>query len=86
MIVPSFSFRLVVDDAISAAPKTFPTFKQYKTYSEEKLKEAMTAVLERGVRLLDASRDYKIPLTTLTRKIRTSRPQTSKQPDASEDT
>lgn len=80
--------RSVVDDPTPGAPKTLqpPTIKPYKTYSEAKLKEAISAVLERGVRLLDASREYKIPLTTLSRKIRSPQSRAAKPPDANEAT
>lgn len=51
-----------------------PSFKQYKTYSEDNLNEAITAVLHNGMRLQEASNQYKIPLSTLSRKIRSSKP------------
>lgn len=54
-------------------PKQLPSFKQYKTYSEDNLKEAIAAVLQNGMRLQEASKYYKIPTSTLSRKIRSSK-------------
>lgn len=61
--------------------KVFPSFKNYKTYSEQNLKEAITAVLHNGMRLQEASNHYKIPLSTLSRKIRSSK-QVIQQPSS----
>lgn len=54
-------------------PKLLPSFKHYKAYSERHLKEAITAVLKNEMRLQEASNHYKIPLSTLSRKIRSSK-------------
>ena len=42
----------------------------YKQYTEGSLREAIDAVVEEGVRLVDASSMYGIPITTLGRRIR----------------
>lgn len=66
-------------DAFGAVPdegesKNVPSFKHYKTYSEMNLKAAVNAVLHNGMRMHEASKYYKIPTSTLSRKIRSHKP------------
>lgn len=81
-ILSPYIGRVVIhepDEVVAAATATStigispPGMKQYKTYTEESLRQAITAVLYGTMKAADASHRYGIPLTTLTRKIRSSR-------------
>lgn len=71
--------RLVIEDPFDVLPtevdsKNVPSLKHYKTYSENNLKAAINAVLQNGMRMQEASKYYKIPMSTLSRKIRSHKP------------
>ncbi len=63
---------MVVRDSLDAVGPA-PLFHSYKQYSESSLKEAISAVLENGMRATDAAGHFGIPLTTLMRKVRSHR-------------
>jgi len=61
---------LELTPATSTAAPTTVNFQSYKQYSEASLKQAISAVLDSGMRATDAATHFGIPLTTLTRKVR----------------
>uniref|UniRef100_A0A0P5LCB0 Bric-a-brac-like protein n=1 Tax=Daphnia magna TaxID=35525 RepID=A0A0P5LCB0_9CRUS len=70
---------LVIEDPFDVLPtevdsKNVPSLKHYKTYPENNLKAAINAVLQNGMRMQEASKHYKIPMSTLSRKIRSHKP------------
>lgn len=65
-----FLNRFFLQDSSLVVPSTKSTKPSYKNYTEEHLKEAIKAVMSRSMRTSEASVHYGIPLTTLTRKIR----------------
>ena len=59
---------MLEDSDAVAGSKSFQS--SYKNYTEENLREAIKSVVNLGMRTVEASFHYGIPLTTLTRKIR----------------